>query len=141
MTVLGLVQAWGEVALHGEEGFRAANAAVVALFTDWVWDTETRPGSRARSWWWRLLHVGEGASSRRRTPPDPERDQLLSTVAKMHAVPALPLELALRSGFLAEVGVDADRREEVRRLVERRASSGGASSARGSGHHGVSDAA
>lgn len=136
MTVLGLVQGWGEVALHGEEGFRAANAAVVALFTDWVWDTG-RSGAHARPWWWRLLHVGEGAAAH----PDPNRDHLLTSVAKAHGVPVLPLRDALRSGFLAEVGLDAGRRQEVARLLQRSASKGGGSSDSGPGRHGVSDAA
>lgn len=139
-TALGLVQAWGEVALHGEEGFRTGNAAVVALFTDWVWDIEIQPRSRVRSWWWRLLHAGDGASSRR-TPPDPDREQLLTTMARMYAVPLLPLAEALHSGFLGEVGVDAAHREEVRRLVERPAPSGGVSSGPRAGRDGMGDAA
>lgn len=139
-TVLGLVQAWGEVAVHGEEGFRAANAAVVALFTDWVWDTETRPRSRAGSWWWRLFHTGDVPPSRH-TPPDPDRERLLATAARMYAVPVLPLAEALHSGFLGEVGVDAARREEVRHLLERTVPPGAVSSGQGPDHRGVGDAA
>lgn len=137
MTVLGLVQGWGEVALHGEEGFRAANAAVVALFTDWVWETGWTPAG-TRPWWWRLLHAGEGVTSLRRTHPDPNRDHLLRSVARMYAVPVLALEDGLRSGFLGEIGVDAGRRQEVGRLLRR---SGSNDRDQGPGRDGVSDAA
>src|SRR5207247_11201720 len=34
--VLGLITAWGTVALHGREGFRAQHASVTCLFTDWA---------------------------------------------------------------------------------------------------------
>src|SRR5919198_1555586 len=43
-SVLGLIRAWGEVAVHGQEGFRAEHASVVCLFTDWVWEAATAYG-------------------------------------------------------------------------------------------------
>lgn len=141
LTVVGLAQGWGEVSLHGEEGFRAAHAAVVALFTDWVWETGLEPASEAEPWWRRLLRAGEGPSRRRRTPPDSDRDRLLTTLARVHAVPLLSLADALESGFLGEVGVDAGRREEVRHLLQRGRPARGRSTKQGPGHHGVSDAA
>lgn len=136
MTVLGLVQAWGDVALHGEEGFRAAGAAVVALFTDWVWDAEAEPRSAAQRWWRQLVQAFGAGRPGQRTSPDPERGQLVMSTARRYGVPVLSLQDALGSGFLAEVGVDVKRREEVRRLVERLSTPGG-----GSKDHGVSDAA
>src|SRR5215472_464554 len=33
---IGLIAGWGEVALHGREGFRAEQASVRCLFTDWA---------------------------------------------------------------------------------------------------------
>lgn len=140
LTVFGLIQGWGEVALHGEEGFRAADAAVVALFTDWVWGAGSKPGD-ARGWWWRLLHPGEALWSRSRTPPDPSREHLLTEVARTYAVPLLPLADALGSGFLAELGVDVGRREEVRRLLRRFAPAGDGPGHQGTGHHEAADVA
>lgn len=141
LTVLGLVRGWGEVALHGEEGFRAANAAVVALFTDWIWDARAEPATPLGRWWRQVFPGGGGPFSRPCTPPDPNRQSLLADLATTYGVPLLPLQDALRSGFLGEVGVDVCRREELRCLLARQASSGGGSTHQGSGHHGVSDAA
>lgn len=141
MTVLGLVQAWGEVSLHGEEGFRSASAAVVALFTDWVWEADLQPRNRAHRWWRQLVHALGAGCPRPPTPPDPEREQLVAGAARRYGVPVLGLEDALCSGFLAEMGVSAKRREEVRRLLERRSASGGGSKDGGPEDHGVSDAA
>lgn len=128
MTVFGLVQGWGEVALHGEEGFRAADAAIVALFLDWIWGPDSSSGREGRGWWWRLLHPGEALGSQSRTPPDPSRERLLAGVARSYAVPVLPLADALGSGLLAEVGVDTGGREEVRRLLGSSTPPGGGSS-------------
>lgn len=141
LAVLGLVQAWGEVALHGEEGFRAASSTVVALFTDWVWDLEVQPRGRAQRWWRSFLHAFGGPTSPRPTRPDPTRDYLMNSVAGGYGVPVLSLRDALGSGFLGELGVDARRREEVRQLVQPVPGGGGASKDSGPGHHDVSDAA
>lgn len=117
MTVVGLVQAWGEVALHGEEGFRAANASVVALFTDWVWGAEREPRSRAERWWRGFVHSLGFKSFPRGTQPDPNRKQLVISVGGRYGVPVLSLRDAFQSGFLGEMGVDKARREEVRCLI------------------------
>jgi hypothetical protein len=140
-TVLGLVRAWGEIAVHGEEGFRASHASVALLFTDWVWDADPDPRSRAERWWRAAVGLVGGPSSRHATTAGPDRDLLLANVARGYGVPALSLGDALRSGLLGELGVDTAQREEVRRLLERTPALGGRSSGRRPGDHGVGHAA
>lgn len=43
LSVLGLVRGWGELGIHGREGFRAQRAAVACIFSDWVWEARQPP--------------------------------------------------------------------------------------------------
>lgn len=117
-SVLGLVRGWGEVALHGEEGFRAERAAVICLFTDWAWDAPVMPqpdGGPARLWW------GLMAALRyvpRPVAADPWRKHALEDAAAHYGVPLVSLKDALQIGLLDELGVDAAMRREVEAWVD-----------------------
>lgn len=112
-SVLGLVRGWGEVAVHGREGFRAQFAAVACLFDDWVWDAVQMPwprGKAARTLWriQRRIHC-----VRRPVPPDHERPRALKRAAVRYGVPLLGLEDALRQGLLSELGASQDMIDDV----------------------------
>jgi hypothetical protein len=120
-AAVGLVRAWGEVAVHGREGFRAEHAAVVCLFTDWIWDVPILPcpnrGWTAR-WRWRLQRAVRYPG--RPVPQDPRRPTALQEAAAAYGVPLLSLHDALRFGLLAELGMDERRRREVEAWVDLR---------------------
>lgn len=87
-AVIGLVHAWGDVAIHGNEGFRAEHARVACLFTDrltgmprWVTRLDERRWTLRA---WRLQQVSE-----------------------RYGVPLLSRRDAERNGLLAEFGVTA----------------------------------
>ncbi len=103
--VLGLVRAWGEIAMHGQEGFRAERAAVACLVTDWPWDVPPRPqpaGSSLARWWWHVEQVLHFLSPP--PPPDPWRSRMLQEAASIYGVPLTTVEDALRVGLLQELG-------------------------------------
>jgi hypothetical protein len=117
-SVLGLIRAWGEVAVHGQEGFRAEHASVVCLFTDWVWESPTLPcpeGGFSRLWWRAMeaLHYVP-----RPVPPDPWRRKALEEAATAYGVPLLSLKDALQVGMLEELGADEMMRREVQSWVD-----------------------
>lgn len=99
--VIGLMSGWGEIAIHGDEGFRAEHAAILCLFSDSVWDDRfdpilPRPRLLARLLrWHRPVAAGP--------PPVPA----LRAVASRYAVPLVPVAQARRSGLLSEFGVTA----------------------------------
>jgi hypothetical protein len=80
--VLGLVAGWGEVTVHGQEGFRAARSAPVLLFRDVVRARGVRP---LRGW------------HRRRAAT-------LDRLRHRYGVPVVSFETALQRGVLAELG-------------------------------------
>jgi len=104
-SALGLVRAWGQVALHGTEGFRAEYASPVCLFSDWLWDLPRPPreGLRRQGWWQRVqrsLTLTDAPLA-----PAGARPSLLRRTADAYAVPLLSFSDALGSGFLTEQGV------------------------------------
>lgn len=86
-VVLGLVRAWGDIAIHGEEGFRAEHASVACLFTDRLMDGMPKwvTGLDERLWTIRARRL-------RRT-------------SERYGVPLLSLQDAYSTGLLAEFGV------------------------------------
>ncbi len=110
--VMGLISAWGNVVVHGREGFRAERAAVLCLFTDRPWSATA------------VL----GAPSRRglpRSPTEPpsqgavhEADQrnAIRGVAARHGVPLVSLRGAVALGLLSELGVPMEQIEAAARL-------------------------
>lgn len=103
--VLGLIRAWGEVGLHGTEGFRAQYAAPVCLFTDWIWDPtpSIRPETRRDRWKRALSRFLAGDFLVREPAADLEAK--IREVAGEYGIPALSLPDALRLGALQELGV------------------------------------
>lgn len=104
-SVVGLVRAWGHVALHGNEGFRAQYASPVCLFSDWLWDLPEAPDENPRhlGWWHRVqrsLTLTDAPVA-----PSGNRDWFLQRTADAYGVPLLSFQDALSSGFLAEQGV------------------------------------
>jgi hypothetical protein len=95
--VLGLIAAWGTLAVHGSEGFRAARARPLLLFDDVVGLGTLRPMRR--------LYRGRAATLRR--------------VRERYGVPVVSLAAAVRHGVLAELGVDGDAIEEAWLLTRR----------------------
>jgi hypothetical protein len=110
-SVVGLIRAWGELAIHGQEGFRAEKAAVACLFTDWVWEPVSQvqggepPDDGRLRRWFRRLFVPE---------VDPTRLPRLEAAAARYGVPLLSLGDAIETGLLEEFGVEADARQELR---------------------------
>ncbi len=109
--VMGMVQGWGEVAIHSNEGFRAQHARVLCLFSNWFWPDS--PSQTTRHPWW------QGAWSTflggpERLPPLPDRAEQLGQVAEVYGVPLVSLRHALDVGLLEEYGVDQAARILVR---------------------------
>lgn len=104
--VLGLIRAWGEVAVHETEGFRAQYAAPVCLFTDWIWDSppSVRPETSLGRWWcaFRRLLAGDFLAGE----PASDLEAKIRAAADEYGIPALSLPDALRLGALQELGVD-----------------------------------
>ncbi len=106
--MVGLIRAWGEVAIHGAEGFRAEKATVACLFTDWIWDMPLLPESR-----WLLGHFAELFGFEL----DPSRRSQLEAAGSRYGVPLLSLRNASQCGLLDELGIEAGARKEVERWV------------------------
>jgi hypothetical protein len=102
-VVIGLVEGWGTVAIHGDEGFRSQYAVVRCLFTDTIAD---RVPGRAR-WWVRLYRLARGGEH------DTRRTASLRRVAELYGVPLVSLADAVRLGVLGELGVSASGVREV----------------------------
>jgi hypothetical protein len=118
-SVLGLIRAWGEVAIHGEEGFRAEHAAVVCLFSDWPWPPRrlalpTNTAGRAIWAFRQLLRLLAWP-----VPPPSGREEALKLVAGRYQVPLLRLEDALRFSVLREMGANPAMLDEVAAWVSR----------------------
>lgn len=114
-SVVGLVRGWGQVALHGKEGFRAQYASPVCLFSNWLWDQPQLRSVSELGWWGRVqraLNLTEAPMAPART-----RAALLRQTAEAYAVPLLSFQDAIRSGFLAEQGVGPRTVGELRRLT------------------------
>jgi hypothetical protein len=96
--VLGLINGFGTVALHGSEGFRAEGATIVCLFTDPLPELESSAWGRERV----TLGLNEvldwilGC-----------RDPLMSVVDS-YGVPYVSVESALAIGLLSELGLSRD---------------------------------
>lgn len=117
-SVLGLIRGWGQVALHGEEGFRAQYASIACLFTDWIWDAAAMPcpeGGVPRLWWKAQRRVGYVP---RPLPADGWRLAAINEAAGRYGVPALSLREALRLGMLEEFGAGERMRAEVQRWLD-----------------------
>ncbi len=113
-SAIGLVRAWGQVALHGTEGFRAQYASPICLFSDWLWEApEQARASTGRIGWWqrvqRSLTLTDASLA-----PAAERTSFLHRTADTYAVPLLSFQDALTSGFLSEQGVAGRALEELR---------------------------
>jgi hypothetical protein len=93
--VLGLVRGWGEVAIHGHEGFRAERASVVMLFSDLV-----GPRSLTPMRWWHG-----------------RRARVLRDAAGRYGVPVLPLRTALDHRVLEELGLPRSAIAQAGQLV------------------------
>lgn len=111
-AVIGLIEAFGTVALHGREGFRAEMARVTCLFTD---EIAMAPAERL----WRSLRrrfnrrsTGDlGEAMQRRTDS-------LKPVAGRYAVPLISLESAISLGVLGEMGVQHDAIAELQEWLK-----------------------
>jgi hypothetical protein len=116
--VLGLIAGWGTVALHGREGFRAQNASVVCLFTDWAW--RTRVPNLAEGWLERWLGRADVRLFNRRSGPrveDPDRTLALRSAAQRYEIPLVSLQGALELRVLGEWGIPPRRIQEVEAWV------------------------
>jgi hypothetical protein len=117
-SVLGLIQGWGEVAVHGSEGFRAEHSTVACLFTDWIWDAARlpRPRGNLEGLVWRLQQAVGYVP--RPTPPDPWRRASIEQAAAHSGVPLLGLSDALQHNVLREFGVLSEAIDEVSTWLE-----------------------
>lgn len=126
-SALGLIRAWGEIAVHGHEGFRAERATVACLFTDGPWDATVLP-CPAGGWWERLAWRVRRPLQRLR--PRPPRDHSfgdqLAGLAQDYGVPLLSMDDAARHGLLTELGATPRMLEESRRWGGAVASESGA---------------
>ena len=116
--VLGLVAGWGTVALHGREGFRAQNASVVCLFTDWA--GRARVPNLTEGWLERWLGRADVRLFNRRWSlrvEDPDRLLALRSAAQRYEIPLVSLRGALELRVLGEWGIPRRRVEEVEAWV------------------------
>ena len=103
--VFGLVRAWGELAIHGTEGFRAEKATVACVFTDRIWDRSLPSYPRQQ---FSFRHWLRSSSLRFDAPrAGSSRLTQLSAVASRYGVPVASLRDALDNGLLSELGVQA----------------------------------
>jgi hypothetical protein len=116
---IGLIAAWGTVAIHGREGFRAERAAVRCLFTDWAGAAPVprAPAGRLTRWSRRVFGDRLRVRSRWRTRADPERLALLRRVAGSYGVPLVSMQQALEARLLGEWGVPTAQIREVETWV------------------------
>jgi len=110
---IGLIAAWGVVAMHGREGFRAERASVVCLFSDWAGAGPVPDVAACRLRRWASGVVGGRLGARPRPDPDPGRIAALRCVAGRYAVPLVSLRGAVESRLLREWGIPAVRIREV----------------------------
>ena len=111
-AVIGLVAAFGTVAVHGSEGFRAEMARVTCLFSD---EIALAPVERL----WRSLrrrlprqsYVGLNDLSLRRT-------DTLKPVAGRYLVPLVSFQSAISLGLLGELGVQQDAIAELQEWLK-----------------------
>jgi hypothetical protein len=117
--VLGLVVGWGTVALHGSEGFRAQQASVTCLFTDWAGSAPmpSLADRRLERWSRRIFDRWSLPRWRPGAEPDPDRLPALRGAARRYAVPALSMQGALSLGALGEWGIPPRRIQEVEAWV------------------------
>jgi hypothetical protein len=113
--VMGLMRGWGTVAVHGDEGFRAENASVVCLFSDWPFmPREMRLGGGRWTRWWRLLSLlMEGETD----PPPPDQNDrrlALRDTADRYGVPLVSLSDSIRLGLLEELDVGQEAVDELK---------------------------
>lgn len=101
--VIGLVEGWGTVAIHGDEGFRSQYAAVRCLFTDPIADRGPAPPR----WWERVVRLSRARDS------DARRATSLRCVAELYGVPLVSLADAVRLGILGELGLPESGVREV----------------------------
>lgn len=95
--VVGVIRAWGEVAVHGDEGFRAQYARVVCLVADSIWDHALDSLTRQPGQLMRLLA--------RIVPRHlPRRQAALNSAANRYGIPVVPLEQGVRVGLFGELG-------------------------------------
>jgi hypothetical protein len=97
LAVLGLVAGWGDVAIHGEEGFRARVARPLVLFDDVIGLSRLRPMRR--------LYRGRAATLRR--------------LEGRYGVPVVSLDRAIATGILAEMGVSGQGIAEAAALLRK----------------------
>jgi hypothetical protein len=95
--VIGVISAWGEVALHGDEGFRAQFARIDCLLADSIWDAVFDRLVPCRARLTRGLRTLLPALAGRRT-------RAVARAAANYGIPALPLGQALEIGLLGELG-------------------------------------
>lgn len=117
-SVLGLMRGWGEVAVHGPEGFRAQRAQLVCLFRDWVWDAPQMPCPAAG--WGRAFWILERRLDLLPAPvaPHPARVRMLEEIASRYQVPLVSLEDAVHVNALTELGAGRAVVGEVRAWLE-----------------------
>ncbi|HXM54861.1 MAG TPA: hypothetical protein VOB72_05685 [Candidatus Dormibacteraeota bacterium] len=111
--VMGLIAAWGTVALHGTEGFRAERAAVRCLFTDRPWRWARPSTTRRLAAWWRRSTGGAPDDPQLLAARDRRHEAALRTAAARYAVPAVSLREAAGLGLLGELGVPDHRVAEA----------------------------
>ncbi len=109
--VMGLVVGWGQVAVHGHEGFRSERARLLCLFEDVI----GKPFAPSQSWIGRLRSRLRGIPPARRLEHRPPDREMLSELAAGYGVPLLALADSARTGVLAEFGVEREVIDEAGR--------------------------
>lgn len=111
-AVLGLINGYGSVALHGDEGFRAELASLACIFTDRVESHEL--DVLARQLKRPLTHVLPMLLQQTL------RSRALRGVGKYYGVPCVSVESALSIALLEEFGVRPQAIAELQQWVSDR---------------------
>lgn len=97
IPVIGVITGWGDVALHGEEGFRTEYAQIACLIANPVWDAAFDAYSYRPTGIGRVLRRAFPVLAAGRVPA-------LRRAATHYGVPVVPLGRAIDIGLLGELG-------------------------------------
>lgn len=107
-VVIGAVRARGEVAIHGDEGFRAERARVLFLLSDHPYDAVLREVLLRRHLPREALLEKVARAKRRALPVDLERRRHVRMTGQRYGVPVVSVEDGIRGRLFEEFGLGTE---------------------------------